>query len=145
MTNSPQEFGTGDTVCIDKTSSTELSEAINSMFRWYQEAAVCYVHLSDVSRELLKDSVFPRFSKCRWLTRGWTLQELIAPEEVRFYSGDWHFLATKEEIAVDLSALSGIPVAVLRSGNVSGGCQAASRCNGLPTEPRPVRKMLPTV
>jgi len=59
-----------DTCCIDKTSSAELSEAINSMYRWYKKAAICYAYLSDVdSADDLKDSL--------WFTRGWTLQELL--------------------------------------------------------------------
>ena len=68
-----------DTCCIDKSSSAELSEAINSMFRWYQDAARCYVYLSDVSVSgLVRDDEFsrrwkPAFKKSRWFTRGWTL------------------------------------------------------------------------
>ncbi|KAE8423525.1 ankyrin repeat-containing domain protein [Aspergillus pseudocaelatus] len=66
-----------DSCCIDKTSSAELSEAINSMYRWYQEAEVCYAYLADVpSRKGFKES--------RWFTRGWTLQELIAPTKLIF-------------------------------------------------------------
>ena len=82
-----------DTCCIDKSSSAELSEAINSMFRWYQKAARCYVYLSDVwtgdrkasdaSAECTWESAF-RASK--WFTRGWTLQELLAPRSVEFFS-----------------------------------------------------------
>src|SRR5271170_5421160 len=82
-----------DTCCIDKSSSAELTEAINSMFRWYRNAVKCYVYLSDVStlRHFENDDL-PRptwklaFRKSRWFTRGWTLQELIAPTSVEFYS-----------------------------------------------------------
>jgi hypothetical protein len=84
-----------DTCCIDKSSSAELSEAINSMWTWYKCAEVCYVYLSDVpdGRNLiLGDSAF---RKSRWFTRGWTLQELIAPGKVLFYDASWRFLGTK--------------------------------------------------
>jgi hypothetical protein len=72
-----------DTCCIDKSSSAELSEAINSMFTRCEKAAVCYAYLSDVPSEtsFSRDS---HFGQCRWFTRGWTLQELIAPADVRF-------------------------------------------------------------
>ena len=78
-----------DTCCIDKSSSAELTETINSMFHWYQKAARCYVYLSDVSvhdfyqaDRLWKSA----FLQSRWFSRGWTLQELIAPASVEFFS-----------------------------------------------------------
>jgi hypothetical protein len=77
-----------DTCCIDKSSSAELTEAINSMFNWYKESAICFAFLSDlpVSRgEVLENEL----RLCRWFTRGWTLQELIAPENVKFYDQEW--------------------------------------------------------
>lgn len=74
-----------DTCCIDKTSSVELSEAINSMFKWYQNAAKCYVFLSDVSRNGF-NSKHVSFQDSRWFTRGWTLQELLTPQSVDFFS-----------------------------------------------------------
>ena len=82
-----------DTCCIDKSSSSELQEAINSMFRWYRDASKCYVYLADVSRPALdtdvKSSQLPwelSFRRSRWFTRGWTLQELVAPAIVEFFS-----------------------------------------------------------
>ena len=82
-----------DTCCIDKSSSAELEEAINSMFRWYRNATKCYVYLTDVSRPTLDTDVGrlsweSSFQKSRWFTRGWTLQELVAPKLVEFYSHD---------------------------------------------------------
>lgn len=115
-----------DTCCIDKTNSTELSEAINSMFRWYAEAEVCYAYLSDVPGE---DHVAHRHSKfraSRWFTRGWTLQELLAPKEVHFYSMDWKFLGSKTDLKELVSSITGIPVEVL----VGGECQAPARSIG---------------
>ena len=80
-----------DTCCIDKSSSTELSEAINSMYQWYLRAEVCYAYLSDVTS--LED-----FPSSRWFRRGWTLQELLAPEKVLFYNGDWRELGTRRSL-----------------------------------------------
>jgi len=82
-----------DTNCIDKTSSAELSEAINSMFQWYARSGRCYVHLSDVS--MPPSGRFPeaQFRNSRWFTRGWTLQELLAPENITFYAETWDKLA----------------------------------------------------
>ncbi|KAI0868684.1 heterokaryon incompatibility protein-domain-containing protein [Hypoxylon argillaceum] len=71
-----------DTCCIDKRSSSELSEAINSMYRWYQEARVCYAYLEDVYNVDQDDANHTKLKSSRWFTRGWTLQELIAPQIV---------------------------------------------------------------
>jgi hypothetical protein len=87
-----------DTCCIDKTSSAELSEAINSMYRWYQESRVCYVILSDVLSEEERYHKTSSFRKSRWFTRGWTLQELIAPSSVIFYGKDWREIGTKSSL-----------------------------------------------
>ena len=90
-----------DTCCIDKSSSAELSEAINSMYRWYQNAERCYVYLFDMedSRTWLKrrdgDEDFQPLSSCRWFGRGWTLQELLAPNSIDFYDQGWNFLGSK--------------------------------------------------
>lgn len=96
-----------DTCCIDKSSSHELSEAINSMFRWYKDSKICYVYLEDVAPDgsNLKDA--------RWFTRGWTLQELIAPGSVILYSRDWEYLRTKSEFAWSLEKITGIDRKVL--------------------------------
>ena len=96
-----------DTCCIDKNSSAELSEAINSMFDWYGRASICYVYLGDVesSREkngrAEKEDCFAKnssFRASRWFTRGWTLQEMIAPVDVRFHSKDWVEIGRKREM-----------------------------------------------
>jgi hypothetical protein len=88
-----RELDKTDTICIDKSNNNELSEAINSMFRWYRDAVKCYVYLSDVSQPALgvNDAFNHRtresdFRKSRWFTRGWTLQELLAPRSVEFFS-----------------------------------------------------------
>ncbi|KAI0506185.1 HET-domain-containing protein [Xylaria bambusicola] len=77
-----------DTCCIDKRSSAELSEAINSMFRWYGEAKICYVYLADVTKENL-DASYSALGNSKWFTRGWTLQELIAPVILEFFDTTW--------------------------------------------------------
>ncbi|OHF03958.1 hypothetical protein CORC01_00820 [Colletotrichum orchidophilum] len=104
-----------DTCCIDKTSGTELSEAINSMYRWYRESAICYVFLPDVS-QCDKDSVSTSFLKpdtIRWFTRGWTLQELLAPDNVEFFDKDWQWIGSKGDFAAEISATTGIPRHIL--------------------------------
>ena len=77
-----------DTVCINKESSSELDESIRSMFKWYQNAKVCIVYLAET--ESLVD-----LKRDKWFTRGWTLQELLAPEWINFYSKHWEFLGAK--------------------------------------------------
>lgn len=102
-----------DTCCIDKTSSSELSEAINSMFRYYSLAEVCYAYLRDVLSPLRDASSESAFRKSRWHKRGWTLQELIAPDVVVFVSLDWKVLGTKAEMAHQLQEITNIPAKVL--------------------------------
>ncbi|KAI0334530.1 HET-domain-containing protein [Cubamyces sp. BRFM 1775] len=102
-----------DSCCIDKTSSTELSEAINSMYEWYAAADICFAFLEDVSDDhdpRLKDS---KFRRSRWFTRGWTLQELIAPATVLFLSKEWRPLGTKASLADLVEEITGIGEDVL--------------------------------
>ncbi|KAK4462876.1 heterokaryon incompatibility protein-domain-containing protein [Cladorrhinum samala] len=163
-----------DTCCIDKTSSAELSEAINSMYRWYQEAHICYAYMADVTLDLpqasdnmsasfttysstsgrttplpgqssdasisngripirtipslLRDyDKLPRtFENSRWFTRGWTLQELIAPPLVEFYAHDWQEIGTKYSLRNVISKVTGIDVRVLEGADPST-CHVAER------------------
>ena len=89
-----------DTCAVDKTSSTELSEAINSMFNWYREAEMCIIYLSDLDGgSPISDRKAPKEMKaCRWFARGWTLQELIAPRQAVFYNKDWHAIGRKSDV-----------------------------------------------
>ncbi|KUI60536.1 Vegetative incompatibility protein HET-E-1 [Cytospora mali] len=110
-----------DTCCIDKTSSAELSEAINSMFRWYRNAEVCYVFLSDFEplpvlpeRQRLV-MVGERLRHCKWFTRGWTLQELIAPRTVEFFDREWNFIGVKSELVTPLHDITNIDESILRN------------------------------
>jgi len=98
-----------DTCCINKDSSTELSEAINSMFRWYAEAGMCYAYLTDVSPGNDHRDGLSSFFASRWFRRGWTLQELLAPEEVRFFDSDWGLIGTKEDYSHEIELITGIP------------------------------------
>ncbi|KAJ4377743.1 hypothetical protein N0V83_000573 [Neocucurbitaria cava] len=106
-----------DTLCIDKKSSAELSEAINSMYRWYEQSKVCYAFLSDLSGDAdLEDAL----GKCRWFKRGWTLQELIAPKFVTcltillVYDARWNKRGVKTSLASQLSTITKINESVLR-------------------------------
>ena len=111
-----------DTCCIDKSSSAELSEAINSMFAWYQRAEICYVYLSDVESDQKKSS---DFHNSRWFRRGWTLQELLAPHTLEFYNSSWCRLgcvakrgSSKQDITdngllSDVALITKIPIIIL--------------------------------
>lgn len=113
-----------DTCCIDKTNSVELSEAITSMFRWYAIAEKCYVYLSDLSLGE-EGAGKPRylweadFRACRWHTRGFTLQELLAPASVEFYTADQIHLGSKSSLEFLLSDVTGIPLTALRGRDLS--------------------------
>lgn len=107
-----------DTCCINRANNTELSEAITSMFKWYQRAVKCYVYLSDVS--VGQDVDYTRYPwesmlrSSRWFTRGWTLQELLAPKTVEFYSVENQFLGSKETLEDLIHTTTQIPISALR-------------------------------
>lgn len=134
------EWAWADTACIDKRSSAELTEAINSMFQWYRKAKVCFVHLHDVTglswchTNNLEPSpshykiINSRLAKSDWFTRGWTLQELLAPKHVLFFSSDWDLIGSKsgdawrvyeygtpymEVLATHISGITRIPLDVI--------------------------------
>ncbi|KAH9898914.1 HET-domain-containing protein [Xylariomycetidae sp. FL2044] len=101
-----------DTCCIDKKSSAELSESINSMYNWYKAASVCYAYLVDVPASYYhssEDEQKSLLSKSRWFTRGWTLQELLAPRTVEFYAVDWSEIGTKASMCDVLAEITRIP------------------------------------
>ena len=110
-----------DTCCIDKSNSTELAEAINSMFRWYHNAAKCYVYLPDVSSPVIDTggksdqlSWEMAFRASRWFTRGWTLQELIAPTSVEFFSKNRKPLGDRKSLEQYICEITGIPCKALQ-------------------------------
>ncbi|KEY75078.1 hypothetical protein S7711_01542 [Stachybotrys chartarum IBT 7711] len=106
-----------DTCCIDKTSSAELTEAINSMYSWYYEAASCYVYLVDATWKgpIVKNNsatqILDTIKNCLWFTRGWTLQELLASSELKIFDKDWIAIfedKSKNGISLVLSTITGI-------------------------------------
>ena len=110
-----------DTCCINKTSSAELSEAINSMYKWYRLAKICFVHMADVHAV---DPESDEFNHSRWFQRGWTLQELIAPMSVQFYTADWQRIGTKLDLRSVTSKITGIAVRVLEGASLKYICAA---------------------
>lgn len=115
-----------DTCCIDKSSSAELSEAINSMYQWYQRSDICYAYLQDVTVDGPYLDI-TEFSGSRWFTRGWTLQELIAPHIVEFYMKEWAELGTKAILSQHLGDITGIRQSVLRGEDPPSTCTVAER------------------
>lgn len=114
------EYAWIDTCCIDRTSSAELSEAINSMYRWYKESKYCFAFLADVQGE--QGEVGLDFHKARWFTRGFTLQELLAPPHVQFFDGQWRHIGNRTSLAGQISAVTKIPERIL----IDGTTQSAS-------------------
>ncbi|KAH6698527.1 heterokaryon incompatibility protein-domain-containing protein [Leptodontidium sp. MPI-SDFR-AT-0119] len=109
-----------DTCCIEKASSTELSEAINSMYRWYQNAKVCYAYLEDIPSEYTREDL----QNSRWFKRAWTLQELLAPMKVVFYSKEWLSIGTKASLQTAISEITGIDENYLARGWLPGASVA---------------------
>src|SRR5882762_10567096 len=106
-----------DTCCIDKSSSSELQEAINSMFCWYRDAAKCYVYMADVKSSQLPWEL--SFRKSRWFTRGWTLQELVASTIVEFFSEEGEQLGNKKSLERHIHEVTEIPIKALRGSPLS--------------------------
>lgn len=108
-----------DTSCIDKSSSAELSEAINSMYRYYKQAQVCFAYLQDVDdvdTNLSQDpspDLSSQFCQSSWFTRGWTLQELLAPRDIDFFNSSWAFIGTKNTLNAAISVVTRIPAGFL--------------------------------
>lgn len=100
-----------DSCRIDKSSSADLTEAINSMFRWYRNAVRCYVYLSDVPTSDNQQT----FRQSRWFTRGWTRQELLGPREVQFFSQNGQQLGDRQSLQVIIHKVTGIPVEALQN------------------------------
>jgi len=110
-----------DTCCIDKRSSAELSEAINSMYRWYENSRVCYAYLHDVRGPsfptVRNEGRYPNSNGWpEWFSRGWTLQEMIAPSNVQFFNKDWQHIGDKKTLAHTLADITRVPHYVLTDG-----------------------------
>jgi hypothetical protein len=108
-----------DTCCIDKANNTELSKAINSMFRWYRNAERCYAFLSDVENNTLDGNGESVFRQSKWFNRGWTLQELLAPHSVEFFSRHGARLGDKESLKHTIHEVTGIPIEALSGSDLS--------------------------
>ncbi|KAF5329225.1 hypothetical protein D9758_018195 [Tetrapyrgos nigripes] len=108
-----------DSCCINKESSAELSEAINSMYQYYENAVVCYVYLCDVSIEFHPRNPKSTFKDSRWFKRGWTLQELLAPDYVVFLDKDWVRIGTRWTLCDVVSVITSIPVEVFEGHNIN--------------------------
>ncbi|KAK4442021.1 HET-domain-containing protein [Podospora aff. communis PSN243] len=122
-----------DTCCINKTSSAELSEAINSMFRWYRDAEVCFAYMADVPFNVYRDPGQAgvrdahMFVSSRWFTRGWTLQELLSPANVVFLDNKWNIIGTKSSLKETVADVTGIPSSILTGRASIGSASAAQR------------------
>lgn len=131
-----------DTCCIDKRNSAELTEAINSMYEWYNKAEVCFAYLADVTLLKEEDGKWryrcEEFCNSKWFTRGWTLQELLAPREVVFLDRHWRVIGLKTtsntphtDLKEDISVATGIPWHDLRSITISGPRNIAKKMSWL--------------
>jgi hypothetical protein len=110
-----------DTCYINKSNSAELAEAINSMFRWYRISTRYYVYLLDVSRTAINvdDLAWELpFRKSRWFTRGWTLQELIAPTSIEFFCREYKWIGNKSSLEQQIHDITGIPESVLQGASL---------------------------
>lgn len=116
-----------DTCCIDKSSSTELSEAINSMYRWYQHADTCFAYLNDCGYDAVRQPGSTELQKSKWFTRGWTLQELIAPAEVVFLSAEWREFGTRRSLASQIWQITNIDQRLLVLPDLLDECCAAQK------------------
>lgn len=106
-----------DTCCIQKSSSAELSEAINSMYKWYKDAHMCFAYLFDIRlplnqrteiHEAIDEQLYLELQKCRWFTRGWTLQEMLAPKDLIFCDHEWNYIGSKAQLSPYLSVITGV-------------------------------------
>ncbi|KAK1979343.1 heterokaryon incompatibility protein [Colletotrichum cereale] len=128
-----------DTCCINKDSSAELSEAINSMFAWYEYSVKCYAYLSDVEHpgglvnDCSENQIHQVLSRSRWFTRGWTLQELLPPREVLFFSVEWNLLGNRRSLADAIQRITNIDCQYLhrRNKKILSGASVAERMSWL--------------
>jgi hypothetical protein len=117
-------FAWVDTCCIDKSSSAELTESINSMWQYYLNAAICYVSLQDLPLDIpIEDGL----AHCRWFTRGWTLQELLAPKKLEFYDMSWSYRGSKDTLVQTISDIARIPIEILQGQHALTGYPIAMK------------------
>lgn len=114
-----------DTCCIDKSSSAELTESINSMFQWYKKSTACYVLLTDLPPNVPAKNTL---ASCRWFSRGWTLQEMLAPKDTHFYDLNWTYRGSMlEDFSLVVSKITKVPLALLLKQRNLGDYSVAER------------------
>jgi heterokaryon incompatibility protein (HET) len=106
-----------DTVCIDKRDNSEVTKSVNLMFSWYQSASVCFAYMHEVSNnnqrlKWTEDNAVVRKTP-EWFTRGWTLQELLAPKKLLLSDQDWNCIGDRENCAQVITKFTGIPLSAL--------------------------------
>ncbi|OTB01961.1 hypothetical protein M426DRAFT_32526, partial [Hypoxylon sp. CI-4A] len=116
-----------DSCCIDKTDSTEVQESINSMYRWYGNATKCYAYLKDTTKSTT--DVLQLGEKEEWFTRGWTLQELVAPKNIQFFDTDWKLIGSKFSLGRYISKITGIRRSVLGADRLQRPQQHPQNCS----------------
>ncbi|KAI8630979.1 HET-domain-containing protein [Xylariaceae sp. FL1651] len=114
-----------DTCCIDKSSSAELQEVMNTMWKYYERSNICYVYMADIPDA--QAGWTEAFQTSKWFTRGWTLQELIAPTSVEFYARNWSAIGTKSERYKEISARTKIDPDVIVHAEPLDAFSAAER------------------
>ncbi|KAF2217836.1 hypothetical protein CERZMDRAFT_108463 [Cercospora zeae-maydis SCOH1-5] len=112
-----QRYAWADMCCINKQDPTELSEAINSMFRYYQNSEVWKVYLADVHADPGSEGMAEAICRSNWFNRSWTLQELLAPSRLEFFNADWislGILADNDDLTEGIAQRTDISTSVLR-------------------------------
>ncbi|KAI0482131.1 HET-domain-containing protein [Xylariaceae sp. FL0804] len=116
-----------DTLCIDRRSSSEQSEAVNSTFDWYRGASECYAHLTDGPHHVGTLEAQYHFTRCRWFARAWTLPELLAPARVSFFARDWTFVGDKQGLSALVAKATRVPAEVLLGERAVESASVAAR------------------
>ncbi|KAI6080838.1 heterokaryon incompatibility protein-domain-containing protein [Hypoxylon rubiginosum] len=118
-----------DTCCLDQANISEVAHGINSMFEWYRKSSFCVVYLADVTwtPSINRNDLRRQLSNSRWFERAWTLQELIAPKEVRFYNRDWNYIDSKTGLADEIYTITHIDYRILRGTSACSMCSIAHR------------------
>ncbi|KAI1101937.1 heterokaryon incompatibility protein-domain-containing protein [Jackrogersella minutella] len=115
-----------DTCCINKSDENELTHTLAAMFRYYRDSQACYTYLADVSGDDNPFDEGSEFRRSKWFTRGWTLQELVAPLYVTFFDRDWNEIGTKSNLRTVIADVTGISPQVLAM-NYGGAISIAQR------------------
>ncbi|THV01249.1 HET-domain-containing protein [Dendrothele bispora CBS 962.96] len=96
-----------DTCCIDQEDQTDVHRNVKNMYSYYRNSRICYAYLVDMGHQ-------SSFGQSRWFTRGWTLQELLAPPEVIFFDSNWGYIGSRTVLCAEISGVTGIPEDIVR-------------------------------